>query len=155
MELVRGKAAKVRHTLQMGRGAGDRHSNVSTTHICLLQLQERTVSLHARHPLIVNEGDQLVVAGRNDRQGLLRGFAHANLSTGTRGDDGLWQHIIAAPVCLAAAGFIWGAMAGVSINGVPLHWLPSLLLAGVGIYFAVRGAQVWQAVQRVGQESAR
>ena len=72
MELVRGKAAKVRHTLQMDRGAGDRHSHVTTTHICLLQLQERTVSLHARHPLIVNEGDQLVVAGRSDRQGLLR-----------------------------------------------------------------------------------
>jgi len=154
MDMLRGTASKVRHTVEISSAGGGRHDSVSTTHLCLLQLQDRMVRLQGRQPLIVHDGDQLEVAGPV-RQGVLRALAHANLSTGTQGDEGVWQHAIASPVCLGAAMVVWQAMDGFRVNDVPLQWLPAAVFAGIGLYLAQRGLRIWQAVQQVRQACGR
>ena len=141
MQLLNGVATQVRNTLDV-RSIGAESSHVVTTHICLLMLNGRQVRLKSGLPVMINEGDRIVVAG-DGAQGLFKGLAYRNLSTQAVGDEG-W-------IAQSVGGVVFGggsllALARFSDAGFgPMPQLVASAFFAVGAYLLWRGWRVRQA----------
>jgi hypothetical protein len=141
MQLLNGVATQVRNTLDV-RSIGAESSHVVTTHICLLMLNGRQVRLKSGQPVMINEGDRIVVAG-DGAQGLFKGLAYRNLSTQAAGDEG-WIAQSVGGVVFGGGGLL--ALARFSDAG--FGSMPQLVASAffaVGAYLLWRGWRVRQA----------
>jgi hypothetical protein len=75
MELLRGKVKNIRHSIEVSGGK----ESTSTSHVAVFELDGTMVELKLPDSIIVNEGDEVRVAGSH-RRGLFRGLAYQNVT---------------------------------------------------------------------------
>jgi hypothetical protein len=141
MEIIEGRASRVKSTIDVS--GGQEYTSVQTTHITLFQLGSRAVKVSSSDPVVINEGDEVLVAGVT-RGEAFDALAYRNLSTASEGDQG-WL-----------AALILGSMLGVLGLGLLAQsfrggnwWVLAIIgaiLAAAGSYFALRGVRVLAAL---------
>lgn len=141
MQLLSGVATQVRNTLDVRSLDGD-NNHVVTTHICLLILNGRQVRLKSGQPLLINEGDHIVVAGDGE-QGLFKGLAYRNLSTQVAGNEGWVAQSLGGVVFAGASLLAWAHFSDASFG--PMPQIVATLFLAVGAYLLWRGWRVRQA----------
>lgn len=82
MELLRAKAGHVASFNALGSDVTDNVFDVYNRRQCTFSLGDREVSISARKPPVVRNGDDVVVVGERDRTGVLRAFAYVNVTRG-------------------------------------------------------------------------
>lgn len=92
MNIISGPASHVHLTIQVSRGG---ESRVRTTHICLFRIHGQQITFKASRPLSVADGDDVVVAGVAEAEGL-KGYAVYNRTTGIQAHAGVMENLIAA-----------------------------------------------------------
>ncbi|MDP1539550.1 MAG: hypothetical protein U0998_10370 [Moraxellaceae bacterium] len=150
METLQGRAEQVRHTVHMSGHGLNRHRSVHSTHICLLTVQGKAVVIRTHHPIAINDGDQLILAGTT-KHGSLHALAHHNLSNGAHSHDGIWSHLVAGPVLVAISVYLGLSLNGAHINGFPFHWLISGAFLAAGVFAVLKGVRIKQAATLVTQ----
>ncbi len=141
MQVLSGVASQVRHTLEVRSLAGE-NSHVVTTHIGLLMLNGRQVRLKSGQPLLINEGDQIVVAG-DEAGGVFKGLAYRNLDTQVAGDEGWIAQSVAGAVF--GAGSLLALLRFSDAGFGPMPQLVASAFLAVGAYLLWRGWRVRQA----------
>ena len=143
METLEGRAIRVSSTIEVG--GGQKYAPVSTTHLALFQLGSRMIRVSSDVPVMIGEGDQVLVVGVPHR-GALEALAYRNLSTSAEGDQG-WLAALVLGIALGVIGLIIVSM---SFRPAPS---PPVILAVVGavfvpagFYFAYRGMRVLAAL---------
>lgn len=107
MELLRGPAAQVIAANRVtGSGSGSSMS-VSTEFITTFAIGERQVRIKGDVPPVVNAGDEMVVAGEQDRSGVVDALCYVNVTRGTgAAEEGPWLWRLGAIVFLIFAGLM-------------------------------------------------
>lgn len=147
-EVVKGATSAVRSTIDV---RGDR-DGVSTRHHTIFKVGDTTVMFTSGSPPVINDGDQLVVAGHR-RGKVLVAEAYVNRTLMLRGNSGLWQSLIGAVIGLplGAAG-IGLALLGRVITSLPRWDLPlTLMVLAAGLTFFVTGVLLfyrWMLIRR-------
>lgn len=114
MEGLRGIAENVRAASSAWVSGGGTHGSSSVTggtnHICTFQIGKKTVRIVSPEPPVVEAGDDVIVVGRNGRDGIFHAKHYANLSRGiqtTRGSAalalGFGVALVAVPLGLGFA----------------------------------------------------
>lgn len=155
METLRGTAEKVRNTVSVS-GGGDRNSTVTTTHIALFQINNRQIKVSSTEPVLIEEGDEVVIAG-SVRRGLFEALAYRNVTTGITGNQAYVVNLILGIIFPAAAvGFFTSFMrsgffsAGFGIPGM-LPAAVSAIFFITGIYILFTGFRTMKAKNMVDQ----
>lgn len=151
MEIRQGQAQKVRfctHTTGT--------ESVSTHHIAVFELDGVAVQMTAGRPLVLEDGDQVVVAGKN-KGGVLMGYACNNLSRKIVDRSG-WTASLIVGLVFSIVGLggiinnvapLYGAMTINSLKG-PLAWAAFFLIFAVsGARSARRALQILKAQKLV------
>ncbi|WP_333653447.1 hypothetical protein [Dissulfurispira sp.] len=139
METIRGVASKVRNTIDVSGG-----DVTTTTHICIFQLDGRTVKVKSSEPPIINEGDNVIVAG-NSSGGVFYAFAYRNLTSHTEGNEGYFLMFLFGVIFPVASVMIFSTFSNPFFGILPKIIASVFLLAG--LYMLFRGIRVLQAVK--------
>jgi hypothetical protein len=143
-----GTACNVRSTVSVSGGGED--SAVITTHITVFQVDGVPVRAKAREPVMVTEGDKVLVAGYA-RSGVLNALAYRNLTTFAEGNEG-WGKLLVFGTIFPLVGVVaFGAFSDSFFGGVPL--LVGGIFIAVGGYALYRAVRVLQACKLIGQET--
>jgi hypothetical protein len=158
MEKVSGTVSNLRNTINVS--GGGENNQVTTTHISIFQLTGRQIKAKSSEPLMINEGDKLIVAG-STQKGVLNSYAHKNLTTNIEGNEG-WILRLIFGLIMPCVGI--GAMAAFADNSnsfgmysEPLifRMLPKFVggfFIVFGIYNIFCAARVLQAIKELRQE---
>lgn len=73
MEIIRGRAENVRHSTEVSGGK----DSITTSQVAVFEISGQAVELKLNESIVVNNGDEVVVAGESKR-GLFRGLAYRN-----------------------------------------------------------------------------
>jgi len=80
MEVVKGFASNIRFSTSVG----GTKEQTSTSHVAVFEISAHPVELTLSESIFINNGDEVVVAGKLKR-GLLRGMAYYNKTKGVKG----------------------------------------------------------------------
>ena len=141
MEIIEGRASRVTRTIDVGGGLGD--ASVHTTHILLFQLGSHAVRLSSSDPVVINDGDEVLVAGFA-RRGAFDALAYRNVSTSSEGDQG-WLAALILGTMLGVLGLGLFAQSFRGGNWWVLAVIGAILTAA-GSFFASRGVRVLAAL---------
>lgn len=90
MDVRRGTVTKFRSSITVS--GGENNSGVSTRHHTSFVLDGLTVIFVSAAPPVINDGDQLIVAGTQQGQ-VLKAYAYRNLSMHVIGNEGTWRRM--------------------------------------------------------------
>lgn len=141
MEIIEGRASRVTSTIDVG--GGQDYVPVHTTHIALFQLGARAVKVSSSDPVVINDGDEVLVAGFA-RRGAFDALAYRNLSTSSEGDQG-WLAVLILGSMLGVLGLGLFAQSFRGGNWWVLAVIGAILTAS-GSFFASRGVRVLAAL---------
>ncbi len=138
MEQRRGIVTDLRHgkTVMYKKETG-----TSTLHAAVFKLGEQPCKIVANHPIVINDGDEMLLSGTLRGDKLFIALAHRNLTRKVEGHEG-WATRLCLTVLLVAAG-IW--FATVMLGGGYALVLTLALLAA-GVLMAGRSIQVILAI---------
>lgn len=142
METIRGVASKVRNTIDVSGGGKDGH--VTTTHICIFQLDGRTVKAKSSEPPIINDGDNVIVAGSSSG-GVFNAFAYRNITSQADGNEGYILMFLFGVIFPVASVMIFGTFSDPFFGIFPKIIGSVFILAG--LYMLFRGVRILQAVK--------
>lgn len=125
-------------------GGGD-NSQVTTTHISIFQINEKPIKAESTEPLMINEGDEVLVAGSISK-GIFNGLAYKNLTTHAEGNEG-WLLMLFFGIVFPIVGLFC-----VMFLDIFFKIIGSVFL-GAGIYALLRGIRVMQATNALRQEA--
>lgn len=91
MDVRRGTVTKFRSSITVS--GGENNSGVSTKHHTSFVLDGFTVIFVSAAPPVINDGDQLIVAGTQEGQ-VLKAYAYHNLSMHVVGNEGTWKRFM-------------------------------------------------------------
>jgi hypothetical protein len=143
MTTLQGIAIKVRNTLDVSSSGGE-NSQTSTTHISVFQLNAQPVQVLADSPVMIDEGDTVLVAGQV-KNGGFKAFAYQNVTTGVHDSAGWILNVF-----IGSLFAIGGLLACVSIFGS--DWGPVILglpFLLIGSYAAHGGFSVLSAIKEL------
>jgi hypothetical protein len=89
--------------------SGGEQTGIRTWQISTFLVNGRPVTFTARFPIIVNNGDEIVVAGKASSRGL-KCRAYRNITNGTFGDSHGTAIIVVGLICLALGLGFWSAL---------------------------------------------
>ena len=141
MEILEGRASRVTRSIDVGSGHGD--ASVHTTHITLFQLGSRAVKVSSSDPVVINDGDDVLVAGIA-RRDAFDALAYRNLSTSSEGDQG-WLAALILGTMLGVLGLGLFAQSFRGGNWWVLAIIGAILTA-TSSFFASRGVRVLAAL---------
>ncbi len=75
LQLYRGKVKNIRHSVEVSGS----QNNISTSHVAVFELEGFMVELKLPDSIVINEGDEVKVAGKIKR-GLFKGLAYQNVT---------------------------------------------------------------------------
>jgi hypothetical protein len=149
MESRRGTVSKIRFSTEVTGSGGD-NGSVSTSHIASFELDRRPVQLRAARPVILEDGDTVVVAGKT-KGGLFQADACFNETRGIFDHSPWVLHVAVGSIFL----FV-GLIGIVSLLLSALHrpiWLMycpfPLIFASVGGWGLSTGARISRACEVV------
>jgi hypothetical protein len=149
MDSLRGPVCDVRHSASVSGGADQ---TVTTTHIAIFRINGQLVRASANEPLLIRDGDELVVVGAGTA-GVFRALAYHNRTTGVRGSDGwLVRMLFGALFCLVG---LWMAGQVATAAGSALLLAVAAVLVGISALTALRGMRILSAVKRLRAETLR
>ncbi|MFZ6847086.1 hypothetical protein [Undibacterium sp. RuRC25W] len=140
MDRLKGHAASVRNTVSI---SGGNESEVSTMHIALFQVGDKQVKLKSKEPVLINEGNEVVLAGKN-KSGEFNALAYKNCATGAEGNAGWFGRMLFGLFFPIVSVIIWRTFPGASFSLIP-KLIASLFFCG-GVYMLASGANVFRAV---------
>ena len=102
MEQLRGIVSDLRHgkTVMYKKETG-----TSTLHAAVFKLGEQPCKIVANHPIVINDGDEMILSGAHRNDKMFIALAHRNVTRRVEGHEG-WATRLALTVVLVAAG-IW------------------------------------------------
>lgn len=142
MQVINGKASKVRNTVQINGGGGN-SNQVTTTHISLFQLDGRQVKLKSNEPPLIDEDDSVSVSG-NISNGVFNAYAYKNSDTGASGDSGVLVMFI-----IGIAFPIAGIYALFAFSNPFFGLFPKvigMMFVLIGMYTFYRGLSIQKAI---------
>jgi hypothetical protein len=126
MEVLKGIVSNSQSTASV---QGGQRTSTRTWQIASFLVNGRPATFTAMFPIIVNNGDEIVVAGKASARGL-KCRAYRNITNGTYGDSRGTAMIVFGLVCLLIGLlFLFAAPAGVGLFGFlvfSVFWVPSL-----------------------------
>ncbi|KAA0894224.1 hypothetical protein [Oryzomonas rubra] len=134
MEIFRGIADKVNHSVEISGTGGDNDSQVTTTHVAVVRIGNRHVRIKSSEAVLVNNGDRIVVAGSGGR-GLFKALAYRNVTTGATGNAGRIPPLFLGSLSIGFGSYFSG----------PLSYILMLIGAGLIVY-AIR---IFMAVSKL------
>ena len=134
MEQLRGVVSDLRHgkTVMYKKETG-----TSTLHAAVFRLGERQCKIVANHPIVIHDGDEMILSGAARGDNVFIALAHRNVTRRVEGHEG-WATRLALTVVLVAAG-IW--LSSEILGGGYALVLAAVLLAS-GILMSWRSVQV-------------
>jgi hypothetical protein len=142
---IQGNASGISRTISIAGSSSGQGGTTSTTQICMFTISGRSAKMRSGEPIIVNEGDNLLLAGF-DSAGTFQVLAYRNLTNGAHGDVGLHglDYLIIG-LAIAAAG-----IAAIAIAGIGL-WQGLVLVACLtaGAFLVRRGILVRRALAMI------
>jgi hypothetical protein len=114
-------------------------TGTSTIHAAVFRLDGQLVKIVSNTPLVIAEGQQLVVVGRR-RAKLFTAYAHQNLTTGHEGHEG-WATRLVVTI-LVVTGALWLG----SLMGGDYAVVFGATFIALGIAMAWRSLEVVQAL---------
>jgi hypothetical protein len=156
MDIRRGTVTKFHSSISVS--GGENNSGVTTRHHTSFTLDGLTVMFVSAAPPVINDGDQLIVAGRQQGR-VIKAYAYRNLSMHVTGSEGAWKSLGEALGCLFLAcvsfwlsfflfpisnpqdtsDIIVGIIAGVA----------GVVLISASLYYFSRWLKVREAVKRL------
>jgi hypothetical protein len=101
----RGTVTKLNSSINIS--GGENNSGITTRYHTTFLLDGVTVLFTSGAAPVINEGDQLMVAGSQQGR-VLKAYAYRNLSMHVIGNEGTWKRLGEALVCLMLAGIsLW------------------------------------------------
>lgn len=155
MDVRRGTVTKFRSSITVS--GGENNSGVSSRHHTSFVLDGLTVIFVSAAPPVINEGDQLIVAGTQQGQ-MLKAYAYHNLSMHVVGNEGTWKRLREAVgffllMCLCF-GLSYLFLLGQGANRDTSDLLVGLVAMAVGLgctgatcYYFYRWLKVREAVK--------
>ncbi|WP_338765354.1 hypothetical protein [Massilia sp. METH4] len=136
MEKLRGTVSELRRgkTVSYNPSTG-----TSTIHAAVFRLDGQLVKIVSNAPLVIAEGQELVVVGRR-RAKLFTAYAHRNLTTGQEGHEG-WATRLVVTI-LVVTGALWLG----SLMGGDYAVVFGATFVALGIAMAWRSLEVVQAL---------
>ena len=169
MELLRGPAAHVSATNRVTSSGTGNSLSVSTTFITSFSIGDRQIRIFGDEPPVVNAGDHMVVAGEQDRSGVVEAICYVNATRGagsSKEGPHLWR--LGGFVALLMAIMSIGSMLfylGLCLHSgrmTPQDALLLVMLTGFGLplYFVGRwmkrkGQRIAQAIRMIHEASSR
>lgn len=154
MERRHGVVRQLRHTTEVEGGQGD--SAVRPVHCAIFTLGEQHCVLRCSSPIVLEAGDEIVIAGRETGAGF-DAIAYRNVTRNARGwlgrpegpaalETGCLAFAFAVPVLIYAVPMMIGERASA---GVFFFWLIALLYGARIRSERLRAAEVREALARV------
>jgi hypothetical protein len=144
LETLQGKAKHVRSSLKFSGGSDN--SKPSTTHITLFVLNQDQVKAESSEPILVNEGDSVLVGGAF-KNGVFNALAYSNLTTRVKGNKGWMSELMYGMAALAASYFVFVKFPSSYFGNVSNLAIGVLILLG-GLFF-YQGYRIRQAMRAV------
>ncbi|MFZ6690275.1 hypothetical protein [Undibacterium sp. SXout20W] len=148
MDRLKGHAASVRNTVSI---SGGNESEVSTTHIAIFQIGDKQVTLKSKEPVLINEGNEVVLAGKN-KSGMFNALAYKNCVTGAEGNAGWFGRMLFGLFFPIVSVIVWRTFPGASFSIFP-KLIASIFFCS-GLYMLASGANVFRAVGAVKEATA-
>ena len=148
MDRLKGQAASVRNTVSI---SGGNESEVSTTHIAMFQIGDKQVTLKSKEPVLINEGNEVVLAGTNGSS-VFKALAYKNCATGAEGNAGWFGRMLFGLFFPIVSVIVWRTFPGESFSFIP-KLFATLFFCG-GVYMLASGANVFRAVGVVKEAEA-
>jgi len=158
MQTLKGTVTNLNRSTHVSGGGRD--SSVVTTNVAVFELLGQSITLRDRSSIIINDGDEMMIAGERGKDGIFKAYAYRNITRGIHGGSSGMAAIILAiaflisPIflccCAIAIPLLMRDNSGSSITALlcilPLSLIP---VAGGGIllYFAIKQRQAWTAVK--------
>jgi hypothetical protein len=139
METRRGMARKVRFSTEVSGTSDKNGSTVTTTHLAIFELDRVIVHASAMRPPTIEEGDEVVVAGRI-HDGVFDAPALRNLTRCTV-DHKAWVAGMVVGFVVLVVGLAWTLMFLASRSDQPV--------ALFGLIFVVGGAWALHSTNRI------
>lgn len=132
MDILLGTVADVRFSTEVS----GTDNSTSTKQIAIFQLGDRPVELKLPNSAIINNGDNIVVAG-NTKDGIFKALAYKNVKTLVKGKNNIILHYI-------RGGFftIIGAIFSVAIIGIPF-----VIIGIYDIYIGLKNSKAYQMIR--------
>ena len=128
MEVLKGIVSNSQSTSSV---EGGRRTTTRTWQIRTFLVNGRPATFTARFPIIVNDGDEIVVAGKASSRGL-KCRAYHNITNGTYGDAHGTAAIVLGLICLLV-GYLFSLAGGPGFLGMLIFFVSSALLLRHGI----------------------
>lgn len=136
MEKLQGTVAELRRGKTVSYNP---KTGTSTIHAAVFRLDGQLVKIVSSTPLVIADGQQLVVAGRR-RAKVFTAYAHRNLTTGDEGHEG-WATRLLVTI-LVVTGALWlGSLMGGSYGAIV-----TVVFLALGFAMAWRSLEVVQAL---------
>jgi hypothetical protein len=136
MEKLKGTVAELRRGKTVSYNP---RTGTSVIHAAVFRLDGQLVKIVSTTPLVIAEGQQLVVVGRR-RAKLFTAYAHRNLTTGDEGHEG-WATRLVVTI-LVVTGALWLG----SLMGGDYAVVFGATFLALGIAMAWRSLEVVQAL---------
>jgi ACR3 family arsenite efflux pump ArsB len=156
MKTISGTISNLRHTINVSGGGED--YSVRTTHISLFQIDRQAIKVQSTQPLMINEGDNMIVVGPI-KKGVLHGLAHKNLTTSVEDHEGWIAQLIIGILIPCIAIFMLHMFTSLTQGAskeVDMFTIMSNLFAVIffafGIYSIFSGVRVLQALGQLRKE---
>ncbi|MEH8208091.1 hypothetical protein [Aeromonas veronii] len=140
MDILKGVVSKLRNTVEISGGGRD--SGVTTTHVTIFHLDGQPVQLKSREAVLVDENDNVAVAGKVNN-GIFNAYAYINNTTGVSGNIGMGIHFFFGIVFPVAGAFAINAFSDPFFG--PMPKLIGAGFIGIGLYMLYKGIQISNA----------
>lgn len=114
-----------------------KETGTSTLHAAVFKVGERQCKIVANHPIVIEEGDEVILSGAQRSDNLFIALAHRNVTRRVEGHEG-WATRLVLTVLLVAAGIWLGAV----LLGGSYALVLTVALLGSGVLMGWRSVQV-------------
>lgn len=151
MQTLQGVVNNLNHSTQIS--GGGRSSPVTTTHVATFELNGQPVTLHDRSSIILNNGDNVRVAGKRGKDGIFKAYAYRNSTKNVHGGSSGRLGIITGAIFLILPLIVCGitsiapeyAAFNLIFCTLPITSFVAIF-GGVLLFFALRQRAAWNAV---------
>jgi hypothetical protein len=137
MEIFRGVAEKVNHSVEISGTGGNNNSQVTTTHVAVVRIGNRHVRIKSTEAVLIDNGDSIVVAGSGG--GVFKALAYRNETTGATGNAGRIPPLIIGIVFIIMGSFFT----------TPFFFYGGYLFMAIGVGLLVYATRVFMAVSKL------
>lgn len=144
MEIHRGIARSMQNFAEVTKN--ENHST-SRCYVTDLLIDDAYIRIKANNPISIRNGDNVIVAGYKNEDGIVNGYAYKNISNRTTGDRGVWEYFLAG-VFMSGFGCIFSLNFKIIPTQISLIIFSIFLSIGFGFtYFSNRIYKAKEAIR--------